>query len=1221
MLSSTIPNCPKCGKPMVIKVAKKGPNAGSKFWGCPDFKSTGCRGTKDIVTFPIPSNYRQQTPVDNETYNLDLEPISVGERQRFYYQTDIDLNTNNTTQQVRLFQTVATYRTIVEQLNIEKLTLDRELVLGFSQWRLDFPKDRLELGREVKITLATLEKLFLRGSIIPPTPLVEEFMGNPPIEFATDTLVSLLKSAINPNRSLRLPTNFDSQAEMTFHHRLADYLLNSACISTQIPVACLTRGAVDPMSKQRVDFLLSYPQQKSIVIEVDGPHHAKLSLADQNRDKKLKEAGYSVIRIPVDKANQTSIDNYPEISKIKESIENERSSFTLMCGYDPNMLLRLRASSQLQLAILQAMQTGFLPLNVQSKWPISVISPECWKADDTWISIVTSAIRDIIQMVCQLYYFHHGENTVIDLSLRFEEPDSVSDIVFSFGDTNKSHPLPPNSFVISDCFLPIEISQPIPGSEPIIVEEPNKEIALYFFQYIFGKPEFRQKQWEAVERVVSHKDTILLLPTGHGKSMVFQLASFLLPGVCLVVDPLLSLIDDQIDNLGRQGIERAVGISSWLSQEERIAATDSFAKAHYHFCYVSPERFQIKEFRDGLQALVETKPISLIVIDEAHCVSEWGHDFRVPYLNIARNSRNFTKKAKYTPSLLAMTGTASRSVLRDMRRELEIMSPGAVISLENFDRQELFFKIVNCPTSEKFAKLETTLLEISRSYDDSSSFFDLKGKTTNGGLIFLPHVTGRMGAVKTYSYLEQAGYEGKIGVFSGKPPKNVSKTEWERRKQHEAHQFKNNGKSILVCTKSFGMGIDKENIRYTIHMNLPPSIEAAYQEAGRAGRDRERSMCYFIVSPDNQPRIRKLLDPNTSFEEVAQEMGKVKFDDDDITRQMYFHTKSFAGVDGEIKCAETILDSFGDLQAKKELVIEWLEDKTQMEKAIQRLLTVGVLEDYEVNHAREVINLRLSGNTASQNLESYLHYIENYDSKMAEKERREAVNSINLPLNDFVKYLLKRLIKNFIYGVIEQSRRRSLSEMLQACMGDATNESFRSRILSYFNFSQYTSIVDKSHNDKEFLQNNLESIVSELSTTLEAAELRGQVSRQLEAYPKSPPLLLLRSLSEALCSDRQEEVVFENFLAYLNFSSSAWGRKIEETITLAAKYINLIGETDPQLAKELVVATIEKYPDELTVLKTMLILLDPQFSTYIANCELRRIASVVSGLKTKENSS
>jgi ATP-dependent DNA helicase RecQ len=1214
--SDKVPKCPSCGKIMILRTVKNGPRVGSKFWGCSGFPS--CRGTRSVIEFSAPSVTSEQKVPARSGEKLELEAIPEQSHVRWRLPKTVTLESNIASKQVRIYQTVATDRSLVEIIHVNANKIQREAIWEFSQWRLDYPSDKSISKHEFSSSLATLEKIMLRGSIIPPTLKLEKAFhdefGN---KISTKEWFISLKKLRKTNRYNHIPHSFDSNAEKAFYHFLNSDKKIGQWVTSQVPLTALVDAVVDESNRQRVDFLLAKPGEENLVVEIDGQQHQQNLEADRKRDSLLKAAGYKVLRIEASKVNNLNFFYQTRFSKYfsrssqdwGDLHRNDRLAFGIAC---------LKACSQIQIALLEAVKLGKLPLTNNCIWRICVISPDHFAIAKNWHTQVKFAVEDVIDMLSYLIRYQYNIGLKIGYSLQYEENENEADITVRFEDGKSNYRDTLDTFTISDIYLPIEMCQPIPESDTAIISEPCEEVASYFLKYIFGKPSFKEKQWDAIARVAKNQDTILLLPTGHGKSIVFQLASFLKPGICLVIDPLLSLIEDQIDNLGRHGIDHPIGITSLLTQKNRIDATDTFSKAFHHFCYISPERFQIKEFRSAVESLVISRPISVIAIDEAHCVSEWGHDFRVSYLNLARNARNYASKDNITPPVIAMTGTASRSVLRDMRRELEIQSYESLISLDNFDRPELNFKVEVCHSNDKFDVLEKILKKIPEKYPDKETFYDLKDNSTNGGLVFMPHVNGPLGVSETYKFLSNNGYHGKIGIFSGKSPKSYDRPDWDQRKQYEAQSFKNNEKNILVCTNAFGMGIDKENIRYTIHMNLPQSIESAYQEAGRAGRDRKESWCYFIVSPDYPERINRLLDPNTTLDQVNEMIAHSNYKNDDITRQLYFHTSSFKGIEKELAVIYELIGRFGNLRKKSRYQIGYTAStKILYEKAVHRLLTVGVLNDYEVDYAHEVINLQLSGCPPEENLDCFIHYIENYDSNMAESERVKAGALMFEPHADFVMYLIERLTKEFIYGVIEQSRRRSLSEMLQACQGEVTNETFRQRILNYFNLSHYSSFVESCIDDLDYLSSSLTEIMDEIKVPVEAADLRGQVSRQLEAYPKNPPLLLLRSLAECFCIDRQKNVIFENFLAYLKFSFESWGRELKDTISFTAEYINELSNHDLVISEELVVATIQANSDKRLVEDILLEECHPQLTLYIVHKRLERIVLLVKKALTK----
>jgi superfamily II DNA helicase RecQ len=196
--------------------------------------------------------------------------------------------------------------------------------------------------------------------------------------------------------------------------------------------------------------------------------------------------------------------------------------------------------------------------------------------------------------------------------------------------------------IIQDVLLPFCYADPVPPMLPIEHSEVDTEVLKYFLRFLFRKQDFLEGQLETIQRILNGKDTIVLLPTGAGKSIAFQLAAFLLPGAAIAVDPIISLIHDQIDNLRRVGIDRVGSVTSDLRiQEDKRDAVARFGQGEYLLFYISPERFQMVDFRNALRETSMSRPIPLVAIDEAHCVSEWGHEFRTAYLNLGRIIREY----------------------------------------------------------------------------------------------------------------------------------------------------------------------------------------------------------------------------------------------------------------------------------------------------------------------------------------------------------------------------------------------------------------------------------------------------------------------------------------------------------------------------------------------------------------------------------------------------
>jgi hypothetical protein len=577
----------------------------------------------------------------------------------------------------------------------------------------------------------------------------------------------------------------------------------------------------------------------------------------------------------------------------------------------------------------------------------------------------------------------------------------------------------------------------------------------------------------------------------------------------------------------------------------------------------------------------------------------------VAYLNIARNARKYCAKDGIIPPLLGLTGTASRSVLRDTRRELEIVDFDAVITPKTFEREELNFTIESCRSDEKNDRLLGFLSSLPSRFGFSSNiFYQPRGDHTNSGLVFYPHVNGEFGVSSGYELLnEKLGSP--IGMYSGKAPKGAPTSNWDDIKAIYAREFRKDEITVLACTKAFGMGIDKPNIRFTIHMNLPPSIEAFYQEAGRAGRDRHRSECALIISNDFPERNRRLLNPSTPIENVISEIKKISWsENDDISRSMYFHVNAFKGAQEELGQIRKLIDELGELQEEKVITILFTDDnRNSREKAVHRLVTIGVISDYTINYANYEINIILSGMNSEGNLQSYKRYIANYDQKLADQEERLAYHKIDLEHREFVIYLAERLIRDFIYNIIELGRRRSLSEMLQACVINPTNDGLRSRILSYLELGHFSGILEEIKDDHKGLIYLLDRLVDNINSQNDVAELRGQTSRLLESYPNNPVLLLTRSLSEALSRDCDDETVFDNFIAFINFASSPSGWEISPTVIclVASQFINQVGEVRSSLAQELVVALMGELNADRDIARELIKNIDIKYSDYAVN--------------------
>lgn len=324
----------------------------------------------------------------------------------------------------------------------------------------------------------------------------------------------------------------------------------------------------------------------------------------------------------------------------------------------------------------------------------------------------------------------------------------------------------------------------------------------------YGYPKFRKGQEDIINEIIKRNDILAIMPTGGGKSICYQIPSLILNGLTIVISPLISLMKDQVDSLKTMGID-ATFINSSLSTMELSNIIKNIDDDKYKIIYIAPERLDSYEFSN----LIKSKEISQIAIDEAHCVSQWGHDFRTSYRKISQFINNLEKR----PIITAFTATASVEVRNDIINLLELNNPKLFIT--GFDRENLTITIEKASNKNKY------LLEYINNHKSES------------GIIY---AATRKEVDKIYEGLNKRGY-------------NVSRYHAglgaEERKLNQ-ESFIKDDVSVMVATNAFGMGIDKPNIRYVIHYNMPQSIENYYQEIGRAGRDGEKSECVLLFTPE-----------------------------------------------------------------------------------------------------------------------------------------------------------------------------------------------------------------------------------------------------------------------------------------------------------------------------------------------------------------------------------
>lgn len=989
---------------------------------------------------------------------------------------------------------------------------------------------------------------------------------------------------------------------------------------------------------QQVDF---YLPQAFLIIEIDGiQHDEKLQEGkDIKRDEYTEKYSIDTIRIKtydLKAENETFINKIDlikkriatEIVSQKKKKEIDGTLISLDDYKNPyqngmdisNPIYIATAIIRFQILILELLENGYLKFN--EKWNFEILNEDITGYEDL-------AIIDLYKWFEPLFKLHkiewinsgfyiksvndkndfstNTESIKINFSLleRYtDECQGNENIIFV-----RTHYLDYYRNFENDGALKIESAKFVPYDYFRIStygtinyqlkfgnEDDDRHNLLYFLENIFLQDvknlDFNEGQLPIIANALSGEHTIGLLPTGSGKSICYQMAAILKPAVSFIVCPLISLMLDQKDDLTSIYFNRINTITGNDDPSVKEKIQNEFSEGKNLFIFISPERFQTKIFREYFSKLVGKFPIAFAIIDEVHCLSEWGHDFRISYLILANTIMELLNKSEYR--FIALTATASINVLKDIMVELEIKEEN-VKTLVNYTRPELEFEIKTGMKNFKYKELKQILFNL----DSEIGFITQNANCKKAGIIFTQNKTNNLTTFGCYELSNEITTDLNIQTkyFYGSVPEadkeDITATEkLLKYKKEVQEEFKTNKLSLITATKAFGMGINKTNIYFTVHYGIPSSLESLYQEAGRAGRDKnifkeQKAKSYTIFTQEETVEeivLDKLWNPYTKISELNALQKKLKGDLGTNFFLMLNHQKDIATEKGIIKIIFDYIEyskNIGKLEVLFDSSKQKLK-KEESEKAIYRLFQLGVIKDWTIENFQSGVFTLTIGSCLLGSIKTNLeNAIRKYDTTY----------SLHISVDSFekcVETLLEWNLQHFFYN-----RKQSLKNLYENCVdftnGKKDKEQFKKVLEDYFTFNEKTYILQHiAENPYDYekwfevfykLDSN-NNINNDLIGDSEIETLKYNLSRFLESYMNNPGLNLISGFVRLWLNDFENtdgSTRFESALNDINSNSNISIYILEKLLTVSVKLT-------PELKEELSRTLLKFYQSKDNIL-------------------------------------